>query len=91
LPTLSRPSADRGFHHQLYCRSLAAGVTSRSIVSGTVSFILLNLFLDAGRSSPVIMMSQIRQDTKDRLRGELRLRRQSPGGSEIQGLARSRL
>jgi uncharacterized membrane protein len=36
-------------------------------------FILLNLFLSmlAALQAPVIMMSQNRQDTKDRLRGEL--------------------
>src|SRR5258708_8259558 len=36
-------------------------------------FILLNLFLSmlAAVQAPVIMMSQNRQDTKDRLRGEL--------------------
>ena len=36
-------------------------------------FILLNLFLSmlAAIQAPVIMMSQNRQDTKDRLRGEL--------------------
>ena len=43
-------------------------------------FILLNLFLSmlAAIQAPVIMMSQNRQDTKDRLRGELDLRCQPP-------------
>ena len=53
-------------------------------------FILLNLFLSmlAAIQAPVIMMSQNRQDTKDRLRGELDydVNRRSEG--EIQGLAR---
>ena len=42
-------------------------------------FILLNLFLSmlAAIQAPVIMMSQNRQDTKDRLRGELDLRCES--------------
>jgi CRP/FNR family cyclic AMP-dependent transcriptional regulator len=46
-------------------------------------FILLNLFLSmlAAIQAPVIMMSQNRQDTKDRVRGELGLRRESSCGS----------
>ena len=45
-------------------------------------FILLNLFLSmlAAIQAPVIMMSQNRQDTKDRVRGELDLRREPAGG-----------
>ena len=53
-------------------------------------FILLNLFLSmlAAIQAPVIMMSQNRQDVKDRLRGELdfEVNRRSEG--EIQDLAR---
>jgi uncharacterized membrane protein len=53
-------------------------------------FILLNLFLSmlAAIQAPVIMMSQNRQDAKDRLRGELDfdVNRRSEG--QIQGLAR---
>jgi len=53
-------------------------------------FILLNLFLSmlAAIQAPVIMMSQNRQDTKDRLRGELDYQVNRHAESEIQGLAR---
>jgi CRP/FNR family transcriptional regulator, cyclic AMP receptor protein len=53
-------------------------------------FILLNLFLSmlASVQAPVIMMSQNRQDTKDRLRGELDYDVNRRAESEIQGLAR---
>ena len=53
-------------------------------------FILLNLFLSmlAALQAPVIMMSQNRQDTKDRLRGELDYDVNRRAESEIQGLAR---
>ena len=51
-------------------------------------FILLNLFLSmlAAIQAPVIMMSQNRQDTKDRLRGELDYDVNRRAESEIQGL-----
>ena len=53
-------------------------------------FILLNLFLSmlAALQAPVIMMSQNRQDTKDRLRGELDYEVNRRAEGEIQGLAR---
>jgi uncharacterized membrane protein len=53
-------------------------------------FILLNLFLSmlAAIQAPVIMMSQNRQDAKDRLRGELDYQVNRRSESEIQGLAR---
>jgi CRP/FNR family cyclic AMP-dependent transcriptional regulator len=53
-------------------------------------FILLNLFLSmlAAVQAPVIMMSQNRQDKKDRLRGELDYAVNRRAESEIQGLAR---
>ncbi len=53
-------------------------------------FILLNLFLSmlAAVQAPVIMMSQNRQDVKDRLRGELDFDVNRRAESEIQGLAR---
>jgi uncharacterized membrane protein len=53
-------------------------------------FILLNLFLSmlAAIQAPAIMMSQNRQDTKDRLRGELDYDVNRRAESEIQGLAR---
>ena len=53
-------------------------------------FILLNLILSmlAAIQAPVIMMSQNRQDTKDRLRGELDFEVNKRAASDIQGLAR---
>ncbi len=53
-------------------------------------FILLNLFLSmlAAIQAPVIMMSQNRQDTKDRLRGELDFEVNRRAETEIQALAR---
>ncbi|OLE78214.1 MAG: cyclic nucleotide-binding protein [Acidobacteria bacterium 13_1_20CM_2_65_9] len=53
-------------------------------------FILLNLILSmlAALQAPVIMMSQIRQDTKDRLRGELDFAVNRRAESEVQGLSR---
>jgi len=52
-------------------------------------FILLNLFLSmlAAIQAPVIMMSQNRQDTRDRLRSELDYEVNRRAESEIQGLA----
>ena len=52
-------------------------------------FILLNLFLSmlAAIQAPVIMMSQNRQDTKDRLRSELDFDVNRRAEAEIQGLA----
>jgi len=53
-------------------------------------YILLNLFLSmlAAIQAPVIMMSQNRQDTKDRLRSELDYDVNRRAEMEIQGLAR---
>jgi CRP/FNR family transcriptional regulator, cyclic AMP receptor protein len=53
-------------------------------------YILLNLFLNmlAALQAPIIMMSQNRQDTKDRLRGELDFDVNRRSEVEIQGLAR---
>ena len=53
-------------------------------------FILLNLFLSmlASIQAPVIMMSQNRQDMKDRLRGELDYDVNRRAAADIQGLAR---
>src|SRR5215471_5900804 len=53
-------------------------------------FILLNLFLSmlAAVQAPVIMMSQNRQDKKDRLRSELDFDVNRRAESEIQGVAR---
>jgi CRP/FNR family transcriptional regulator, cyclic AMP receptor protein len=52
-------------------------------------FILLNLFLSmlAAIQAPVIMMSQNRQDSRDRVRGELDYEVNRRAESEIQGLA----
>ena len=52
-------------------------------------FILLNLFLSmlAAIQAPVIMMSQNRQDTKDRVRGELDYEVNRRAESEIKDLA----
>lgn len=54
-------------------------------------FILLNLFLSmlAAIQAPIIMMSQNRQDKKDRLRSELDFDVNRRAHSEIQGLAHS--
>jgi len=72
-----------------------AAYTSTNIVLGRSAwdpypFILLNLFLSmlAAIQAPVIMMSQNRQDTKDRLRGELDFDVNRRAESEIQDLAR---
>jgi len=69
--------------------------SSTNVVMGhrawdTYPFILLNLFLSmlAAIQAPVIMMSQNRQDKKDRLRGELDYDVNRRAESEIQGLAR---
>jgi uncharacterized membrane protein len=53
-------------------------------------FILLNLFLSmlAAIQAPVIMMSQNRQDAKDRVRGELDYQVNRRAETEIQGLSR---
>src|SRR5215472_11735030 len=53
-------------------------------------YILLNLFLNmlAALQAPIIMMSQNRQDTKDRLRGELDFDVNRRNEVQIQGLAR---
>jgi len=53
-------------------------------------FILLNLFLSmlAAIQAPIIMMSQNRQDKKDRLRSELDFEVNRRAASDIQGLAR---
>ena len=68
--------------------------TLNEILSGRAwdpyPFILLNLFLSmlAAVQAPVIMMSQNRQDAKDRLRGELDYEVNRRSEAEIQGLAR---
>ena len=67
-----------------------ANVALRRSAWDPYPFILLNLFLSllAAIQAPVIMMSQNRQDTKDRLRGELDFDVNRRAASDIQGLAR---
>jgi CRP/FNR family cyclic AMP-dependent transcriptional regulator len=68
--------------------AISAGVGQRSW--DPYPFILLNLFLSmlAAIQAPVIMMSQNRQDKKDRLRGELDYDVNRRAEAEIQGLSR---
>src|ERR1700680_1763524 len=72
------------------CVYTAINVVGHQIAWDPYPFILLNLFLSmlAAIQAPVIMMSQNRQDTKDRLRGELDYDVNRRAESEIQGLAR---
>jgi uncharacterized membrane protein len=72
------------------CTYTAINVALRGSAWDPYPFILLNLFLSmlAAIQAPVIMMSQNRQDTKDRLRGELDYDVNRRAESEIQGLAR---
>jgi CRP/FNR family cyclic AMP-dependent transcriptional regulator len=72
------------------CTYTALNVGLRQSAWDPYPFILLNLFLSmlAAIQAPVIMMSQNRQDTKDRLRGELDYDVNRRAESEIQGLAR---
>ncbi len=72
-----------------------AGYSAISTIMGRRSwdpypFILLNLFLSmlAAIQAPIIMMSQNRQDKKDRLRSELDFDVNRRAEAEIQGLAR---
>jgi CRP/FNR family cyclic AMP-dependent transcriptional regulator len=67
----------------------AINLALRSSAWDPYPFILLNLFLSmlAALQAPVIMMSQNRQDTKDRLRGELDYDVNRRAETEIQALA----
>src|SRR5271167_2789430 len=67
----------------------AVNIALRNNAWDPYPFILLNLFLSmlAAIQAPVIMMSQNRQDTKDRLRGELDYDVNRRAASDIQGLA----
>lgn len=69
---------------------VAVNVFLRKAAWDPYPFILLNLFLSllAAIQAPVIMMSQNRTDTKDRLRGELDYDVNRRAASDIQGLAR---
>jgi CRP/FNR family transcriptional regulator, cyclic AMP receptor protein len=68
----------------------AANVLLRGRAWDRYPFILLNLFLSmlAALQAPVIMMSQNRQDKKDRLRSELDFDVNRRAESEIQNLSR---
>src|SRR5437763_4387170 len=75
--------------------ALATALTAPQVLLGKSGwdpypFILLNLFLSilAAIQAPVIMMSQNRQATKDRWRGELDSDVNRRAASDIQGLAR---
>jgi len=76
--------------------SIATGIyTAINIVMGRSAwdpypFILLNLILSllAAIQAPIIMMSQNRQDTRDRLRNELDYAVNRRAEAEIQGLSR---
>jgi uncharacterized membrane protein len=68
--------------------------TTANVVLGRLAwdpypFILLNLFLSmlAALQAPVIMMSQNRQDQKDRLRGELDFQVNRRAETEVQSLS----
>ncbi len=67
----------------------AINVALRNAAWDPYPFILLNLFLSmlAAIQAPVIMMSQNRQDKKDRVRGELDYDVNRRAETEIQGLA----
>jgi CRP/FNR family transcriptional regulator, cyclic AMP receptor protein len=69
---------------------VATNVALRTSSWDPYPFILLNLFLSmlAALQAPVIMMSQNRQDTKDRLRGELDYDVNRRAESEIRELAK---
>jgi CRP/FNR family transcriptional regulator, cyclic AMP receptor protein len=67
----------------------SANIALRRSAWDPYPFILLNLFLSmlAALQAPVIMMSQNRQDTKDRLRGELDYDVNRRAAADIQSLA----
>ena len=68
----------------------AVNVALRKAAWDPYPFILLNLFLSmlAAIQAPVIMMSQNRQDARDRLRSELDFEVNRRSELEIQGLSR---
>jgi len=68
----------------------AANIVLRRRAWDPYPFILLNLFLSmlAAIQAPIIMMSQNRQDKKDRLRSEMDYEVNRRAESEIQGLSR---
>ncbi len=80
--------------HHYVCRRSVVYTAINVLLGGKAwdpyPFILLNLFLSmlAAIQAPVIMMSQNRQDTKDRVRSELDFDVNRRSETEIQGLAR---
>jgi uncharacterized membrane protein len=72
------------------CVYVAVNLVLRRHAWDPYPFILLNLFLSmlAAIQAPVIMMSQNRQDSKDRLRSELDFQVNRRSEMEIQALAR---
>jgi len=74
----------------ILCVYTAINLALRTSAWDPYPFILLNLFLSmlAALQAPVIMMSQNRQDTKDRLRGELDYEVNRRAEAEIQEVAR---
>jgi CRP/FNR family transcriptional regulator, cyclic AMP receptor protein len=68
----------------------ALNVRLKSVAWDPYPFILLNLFLSmmAAVQAPIIMMSQNRQDAKDRVRSELDFEVNRRAALDIQGLAR---
>lgn len=68
---------------------VAINVSLKNTAWDPYPFILLNLFLSmlAAVQAPVIMMSQNRQDARDRMRGELDFEVNRRAESEIQALA----
>jgi CRP/FNR family cyclic AMP-dependent transcriptional regulator len=78
----------------VFCACLAVyafiNVRLRGAAWDPYPFILLNLFLSmlAAIQAPIIMMRQNRQDTKDRLRGELDYEVNRRAAADVQGLAR---
>ena len=79
-----------GFDIFLVAWAMINGVVLAKHSLDPYPFIFLNLLLSmlAAVQAPVIMMSQNRQDTKDRLRGELDYDVNRRAETEIQGLAR---
>src|SRR5579864_5172160 len=71
------------------CVYTAINVIDRRVAWDPYPFILLNLFLSmlAAIQAPIIMMSQNRQDKKDRVRSELDFEVNRRAETEIQGLA----
>ena len=92
-PTPSPASADRGTSSSPLRVVLVVYSSLNIVLQGRAwdpyPFILLNLFLSmlASIQAPVIMMSQNRQDTKDRLRSELDFDVNRRAETEIQALS----